>query len=78
MDTKQIFEVVARDHNTTPEVVENEIRRAIREAMQCKDPKARMLWKQISPNGEEPSIETFLQFVVDRINEKRGKGYKQF
>ena len=78
MDTKKIFELVARDHNTTPEVVEDEIRRAIREAMQCKDPQAQMLWKQISPDGEEPSVERFLQFVVNMINERKEKGYGQF
>lgn len=76
MDTKKIFELIARDHNTTPEVVEDEIRRAIREAMQCKDPQAQMLWKQISPDGEEPSVERFLQFVVNMINERKEKGYK--
>lgn len=71
MNTKEIFKHVARNNNTTPEKVEEEIRYAIREAMKSKDPKAQMLWKQISPDGKEPTIERFLDFCVNMIDERR-------
>ena len=67
VDTKQIFEKIAKENNTTPEEVENEMRFAIREAMKSEDPKAQKLWKKISPDGKEPSIEQFLQFVIDMM-----------
>ena len=77
MDINTIFEEIARDNNTTPQAVENEIRYAIQEAMKSKDPKAQMLWKQISPDGKEPSIERFLQFVSNIIDERSEKWYKR-
>ena len=32
------------------------------------DPQAQAIWKQIAPDGKEPSIETFLKFCVERIH----------
>ena len=56
----------------TAKEVENEIRSAIHEAMATNDPQAQALWKQIAPDGKEPSIDRFLEFCVDRLNERRG------
>lgn len=67
MDTKEIIQEIARQNNVTPEEVEYEMRQAIRFGMQSKDPEAQRLWKQIAPNGKEPSIETFLKFCVNRL-----------
>ena len=77
MNTKEMLKIIAMKHNTTPERVEKEIRIAIREAMKSKDPKAQMLWKRISPDGKEPSIERFLQCVVDMLEERRKERYKR-
>lgn len=71
MTTKEIIEQIARENHTTPEVVEKEMRSAIRAAMASNDPHAQALWKQIAPDGKEPSIETFLRFCVNRINKPR-------
>lgn len=71
MTTKEIIEQIARENHTTPEVVEEEMRSAIRAAMASNDLHAQALWKQIAPDGKEPSIETFLRFCADRINKLR-------
>lgn len=71
MITKEIMEQIAHDNHMTPEAVEAEIRNAIRTAMVSSDPHAQALWKQIAPDGKEPSIDTFLRFCVDRMNKQR-------
>ena len=65
MDIKEIIKQIAKDNQVTPEEVEKEMRKSIRDAMQTKDPEAQRLWKQIAPDGKEPSIETFLKFCMD-------------
>ena len=55
----------------TPKEVEEAMRSAIREAMATQDPQAQKLWKQIAPDGKEPSIGKFLEFCVDRLNKER-------
>ena len=76
MQTKEILKRVAREQNLTPEQVEEEIRSAIRDAMKSKDPKAQMLWKRITPDGKEPSVERFLQCVVEILEERKEEGYR--
>lgn len=77
MNTKEMLKIIARNHNMTTDEVEREIRIAIREAMKSKDTKAQMLWKRISPDGKEPSVERFLQCVVDMLEERRKERYKE-
>lgn len=60
----------AETGNMRPEEAENEIKKAIREAMATTDPHAQALWKQIAPDGKEPSVEEFLDFCVSRLREK--------
>ena len=64
MTTKEIIEQIAREKHTTPEVVEEEMRSAIRAAMASSDPRAQALWKQIAPDGKEPPFEIFLNFII--------------
>lgn len=71
MTTKEIIEQIAREHHTTPEVVEKEMQSAICAGMACSDPRAQALWKQIAPDGKVPSIEIFLKFCVDRMDNLR-------
>ena len=71
MTTKEIIEQIAYNHRTTPEEVEAEMRNAIRAAMAADEPKAQALWKQLAPDGKEPSIERFIQFCVERM---KGQG----
>ena len=61
--TKMIIEKIAIENGTTPEIVEAEMRKAIRQAMASPDPKAQALWKQIAPDGQEPDLDRFLEFT---------------
>ena len=67
MKAKDAIQQIARKRNMTPEQVEAEIRRSIRDAMQSKDPQAQKLWKQIAPDGKEPTVEEFLEFCARNI-----------
>ena len=71
MNANEIIKQIAGERNMTPQEVEEELRRAIREAMATEDPRAQALWKQIAPDGEEPSIDRFLEFCVARLNARR-------
>lgn len=66
--TKRIIAELAARDGVSPEYVEQEMREAIREAMQSTDPKARELWKYLSPDGQEPDLDTFLEFVASGVN----------
>ena len=68
MTTKKLIAQIARMNNMTPEKVEEEMRKAIRTAMASTDPHAQALWKQIAPDGKEPSIEEFLCFCSNRMH----------
>jgi len=68
MTTKEMIEQVARKHNTTPEIVEEEMQKGIHAAMASADPHAQAIWKEIAPDGKEPSIEDFLKFCIARMN----------
>ena len=68
--TKRIIRQIAMEHGTTPDCVEAEMREAIRKAMDSTDPKAQVLWKQIAPDGREPDIDCFLEFISQRVRQK--------
>lgn len=64
--TRKILKAVADKNGVTAEQVENEIKKAIRQAMTTTDPKAQALWRQIAPDGNEPDLDTFLEFVANK------------
>lgn len=72
--TKRIIAELAARDGVSPEYVEQEMREAIRESMQSTDLKARELWKYLSPDGQEPDLDTFLEFVASRVNMLTDKG----
>ena len=76
MKANEIIKQIAKERNLTPKEVEMEIRSGIREAMASTDPRAQALWKQLAPEGKEPSIDKFLTFCANKINERRGGGIK--
>lgn len=67
MTTKEIIRQIAETNGTTPEQVATEMRKAIRTAMVSTDPHAQELWRQIAPDGKEPSIGRFIKFCVNRL-----------
>lgn len=72
MTTKDIIRQIAMQHGVTPEQVEADMKEAIRTAMSSTDPQAQELWKQIAPDGKEPSIETFLNFCAGELHRRTG------
>ena len=72
MKTKEIIRQIAKQHGVTPEQVEADMKEAIRVGMASTDPHAQKLWKQIAPDGKEPSIETFLNYCVGELHKRTG------
>ena len=66
--TKRILQIIAAEQGISPEEVEHEMMEAIRAGMASPDPHAQVLWKQISPDGKEPELDTFLSFMANRVD----------
>lgn len=67
MTTQEIIEQIARENDENPQEVKNRMQEAIRAAMMSSDPGAQLLWKQLSPDGKEPSIDEFIAFCIEQI-----------
>ena len=65
--TKKIIKQIAIKNGVSPAEVEADMREAMRAGMASTDPHAQELWKQIAPDGKEPSIDRFLEFVSGRV-----------
>ncbi len=61
---KNIIKEVAKANGTTEQEVKNEMRIAIRAAMQSKEPSAQAFWKQIAPDGKEPPVEKVIASIA--------------
>ena len=72
MKAKEIIERIAKERGEKPEVVEEEMRKAIREAMRTKNPQAQQRWREIAPDGKEPSLDDFLDYCINRLKQLRG------
>lgn len=72
MTTKKIIRQIAKENGVTPEQVEADMKEAIRAGMASTDPHAQELWKQIAPDGKEPSLDTFLKFCAEQVNKRMG------
>ena len=66
--TKRIIEIIAAENGISPEKVEQEMMEAIRAGMASADPHAQALWKQMCPDGKEPDLDTFLDFMANRLD----------
>ena len=67
MSTKSIIRKIAKEHGVSAKQVEADIREAIRFSMAAETPRARILWNELSPDGKEPSVDTFLKFCVKKV-----------
>ena len=67
MNAKKTLEKMAKENGMTVAEVEREMARAIRAAMNSPDPRIRERWKEIAPNGREPSVEEFLKYCAKSI-----------
>lgn len=72
MTTKEIIAEVARQKGLTPLEVEKEMKKAIREGMASPDPHAQKLWRQIAPDGKEPTLDHFLTVVAAMVRKRMG------
>lgn len=66
--TKRIINTIALKEGVSPKEVEKKMMEAIRVGMASPDPQTQALWKQIFPEGKEPDLDTFLSFMVGRVN----------
>ena len=66
--TRRIIQIIAAKEGTTPKEVEKKMRESIKDAMASSNPQAQALWKQICPDGKEPDLDTFLNFLVGQVN----------
>lgn len=67
MTTKKIIKQIAKREGVTEKQVENDMQEAIRLAMTSPNLDAQKFWKQISPDGSEPSVDTFLKAISAEI-----------
>ena len=61
--TKKIIKQIAMKNGVSPAEVEADMREAMQAGMASTDPKAQEFWKQVAPDGKEPSIDRFLELV---------------
>lgn len=71
---KDILEKVAVSNGVTRDEVESEIQKAIKEAikeaMKSRQPQAQRFWKEVSPDGQIPSVETVIALIVEQVNKR--------
>ena len=70
MTTKEIIRQIAKENGVTPEQVEADMMEAIRSGIAITEPHAQELWKQIAPDGKEPSLDTFLKFCAEQVDKR--------
>ena len=67
MNTEQIIRQVAEKNGVTPNEVEREMKKAIKDGMSSTDPMVQAEWKKIAPDGKEVTIEQFLLYMIGQI-----------
>lgn len=67
---KDILEKVAVSNGVTRDEVESEIQKAIKETMKSRQPQAQRFWKEVSPDGQIPSVETVIALIVEQVNKR--------
>lgn len=67
---KDILEKVAVSNGVTRDEVESEIQKAIKEAMKSRQPQAQRFCKEVSPDGQIPSVETVIALIVEQVNKR--------
>lgn len=63
---QRILTEIARKNGVTAEEVACDIRTAIQTAMASNDPGVQAIWKQISPDGSEPSFDALMDYIIQR------------
>lgn len=58
---QEILDILAKEHNTTPEDVLAEMQRALDEAYDHRTPETQSMWDQLTFPTGRPTAETFVQ-----------------
>ena len=64
---KDIFEQIAIQEGISVEEVKKEMQAAIKEADRKSSPEGEMFWKEVSPNGEDISVEDFILLCAKMV-----------
>ena len=62
----RVLESIAATHGITPDEVEADIETAIAAGMESDDPAVQRTWKAISPNGQTPTVDMVLAYILGR------------
>ena len=69
--SKNIIKEVAKAHGISEQEVRNEMRVAIRAAMNSTDPTAQAFWKHIAPDGKETPVEKVIASISLMVHENK-------
>lgn len=69
MDVNEIIMRVAKEHHTTPEEVYAEMQIAINAGFQSKDTDVKKAWAKIPFQGERPTPEDVIPYLVSKVKE---------
>ncbi len=72
METKNIFERVARQYGTTPVEVYSEIQKAIDVGFSNPDPMVQAEWKKMNFKGDKPTPEEVIAYLVGKLQTEKG------
>lgn len=62
----QILSSIAASHGVTPEEVQADLEAAIAAGMESDDPAVKREWAAMSPNGETPTVDMVLAYILGR------------
>lgn len=71
MITKDIFERVAKQYNTTATEVYSEIQKAIDAAFSNPDPRVQAEWRKMKFKDAKPTPEEVIEYLTHRIQSER-------
>ncbi len=68
MSTRRIIKGISKKSGVPKRQVIADIKAAIRVGMASTDPETQAFWKQIAPDGKEPTIDEFLNYFANNIH----------
>lgn len=64
MTLDEIINQIAKEHNTTPERIRQEMEAAMAEAKKTTNPRAKALWASIPRKGDDVTLEELIDYVA--------------
>ncbi len=72
MNISAVLKALAAGHHMTPEEVRFHIEQVIDKAWNDPSPQIHAKWKRIGKDGKKPSVEEFLEYIVNSLPEGIG------